>query len=146
MKVTNISTKRIYLKDLKFVPQAQTEGRRGEDRYLDAGASVYLPDTSEVLRSAHYGDIRKFKDNNYLTVNDTVNLAAVGNPGDNIVINHQLGYPPTVTVLKQNGATWVDATGIMNIVHHADVHGIPFTQVTVSNTIPFAVTYLIKVG
>lgn len=141
MKVTNISPTRIYLKDLKFVPQAQTEGRRGEDRYLDAGASAYLPDTSEVLRSAHYGDIKKFKDTNYLTVNDTVALAAFGNPGDGVVINHNLGYAPTVTVLKQNGATWVDATGIMNIVHNA-----AFTSVTISNTIPFAVTYLVKIG
>ena len=141
MKVTNISTKRVYLKDLKFVPQAQTEGRRGEDRYLDAGASVYLPDTSEVLRSAHYGDIKKFKDTNYLTVNDTVTLTAVGNPGDSISIDHNLGYAPTVTVLKQNGATWIDATGIMNIVHNST-----FTNVVVSNTIPFAITYLVKIG
>ena len=37
MKVTNISSTTIYLRDLKFVAQAQTEGRRGEDRYIAAG-------------------------------------------------------------------------------------------------------------
>jgi hypothetical protein len=145
MKVTNVSTQRIYLKDLKFLRSAQTEGRRGEDQYLDPigtpHASVYLPDTSEVLRSAHYGDIKKFRDKNYITVNDTIQLAATGNPGSSITITHGLNYAPTVTVLKQNGNTWVDATGVMDIVHD-DV----FTQVTVTNPTPFAITFLIKVG
>jgi len=34
MKVTNLSDKQLYLADLKFVPQAQEEGRKGEDRFL----------------------------------------------------------------------------------------------------------------
>lgn len=140
MKVTNISTKKIYLKDLKFAPEAQTEGRRGEDRYLAAGASVYLPDTSEVVRSAHKGDIRKFITAGIVTTDDTVALEASGG-ANSVVLTHNLGYLPDVRVYKQVSSTWVDATGTVDIVHNAT-----FTQVTISNPTAFALTFLIKLS
>lgn len=141
MKVTNISTKKIYLKDLKFLGQSQTEGRRGEDCYIAAGASKYIPDTSEVLRSAQKGDLKKWKDAGIISLDDTVNLAANGNPGDEVTITHNLGYLPDVRVYKQVGQTWVDATGVMDITHNA-----AFTTTTIGNPTAFALTYLIKLS
>jgi hypothetical protein len=146
MKITNLSSKRIYLKDLKFLPESQTEGRRGEDQYLDPAGSiknwyVYLPDTSEVLRSASKGDIKKLVAKNYISIYDTVTLAASPGPGNSVVINHKLGYMPNVAVYKQVGATWVDATGTMDLIHNDT-----FTSLTVSNPTAFALTFLIKVG
>lgn len=141
MKVTNISAQKIYLKDLRVTHEAQTEGRRGEDVYIAAGASKYLPDTSEVLRSAQKGDIRKFKDAGKVTTDDTVALAASPGPGNSVVITHSLGYLPDVRVYKQVGATWVDATGVMDIIHNNT-----FTTTTISNPTAFALTFLIKIS
>src|ERR1700690_3540627 len=99
MKITNISSKRIYLKDLKVLHESQTEGRRGEDIYLDPVGTpngktfVYLPETSEVLRSASNGDIRGFRDGDpnasppipaSITVDDYVPL----NNGNSVVLSH----------------------------------------------------------
>jgi len=140
MKVTNISATRLYLKDLKFVPEAQTEGRRGEDRYLAPGASVYLPETSEVLRSASHGDIYRFRLDGVITTNDTATLAANGDPGDSVVIEHNFNYAPTVVVYKDVAGDWVDATGTMNITHNA-----AFTEVTVENATAGILDVLIRV-
>lgn len=135
VKVTNISQGTIYLRDLKFTPEAQTEGRRGEDRYIPAGGFVYLPNTSEVLRSAVAGDIRKFVDKGLLQIEDQVDLAASGS----VTLNHGLRFPPSVYVLKKVGSTWVDGTGTVDIVHNGN-----FTSVTVTNTTEFALTFLIR--
>jgi hypothetical protein len=140
MKIKNISNERIYLKDLKFINQSQTEGRRGEDRYLAPGGSVYLPDTSEVLRSVQFGDVYKFKIAGKITVNDTVALAANGSPGDSITITHNLHYPPTLVVLEQAGITWV-ATSNVSIVHDAT-----FSNVTIENSSAGSLTFIIRVG
>jgi hypothetical protein len=159
MKITNISNKRIYLADLKVLHESQTEGRRGEDIYLDPpGTSpshvgppyvhthIYLPETSEVLRSASHGDIRKFRDGDPLasppiaasiTVDDTVPL----NNGVSVTINHWFHRQPNVTVLKQVGPIWKDATGMVDIAHD-----VAFTQVTVTNTIGVNLVFLIKVS
>lgn len=136
MKVKNVSTLKVFLKDLKFVPESQTEGRRGEDRYLAPGASVYLPDTSEVIRSAHKGDLRKFKDSGVLDLQDTVTLA----PAASTVISHGFKYPPTTTVLKQVGATWVDATGTVDVVHNDT-----FTTTTITNPTGGSLVFMIKI-
>lgn len=141
MKVTNVSTKKIYLKDLRVTHESLTEGRRGEDVYIAAGASKYLPDTSDVMRSAQKGDIKKWKDAGVVTTDDQVNLAATGNPGDSVVLTHNLGYLPDVRVYKQVAATWVDATGVVDIVHNA-----AFTTTTISNPTAFALTVLIKLS
>ncbi len=139
MKVTNISQKVIYLRDLKFVPQAQTEGRRGEDRYLKPGAHVYLPNTSEVLRSVVGGDIRHFVAHGVLSIEDRVVLAADGAAGDTVTLEHGLHYPPSVYLLQRLGSAWVDATGTADVQHNSE-----FTSTTITNTTDAEVTYLIR--
>jgi len=146
MKVTNISSSTIYLRDLKFVAQAQTEGRRGEDRYIAAGASVYLPNTSQVLRSAIEGDLRVWLEAGVVELEDYDLLAANGNPGDSVTLTHDFGYPPAVYVLKQVGVTWVDATGTVDVTHNVTAGITPqvFESVTVTNTTAGALTFLIR--
>lgn len=152
MKITNISSNRIYLADLKVLHESQTEGRRGEDIYLDPAGTlngktfVYLPETSEVLRSASNGDIRKFREGDptasppiqpSISVDDFVPL----NNGNSVVLSHYFHRQPNVAVLKQVGNTWVDATGVVNIVHDS-----AFTQVTVTNATGANLVFLIKVS
>lgn len=146
MKVTNISSQTIFLRDLRFIAQAQTEGRRGEDRYLAAGASAYLPNTSQVIRSAIEGDLRAWRDAGVVELEDTDTLAANGNPGDAVTLTHNFGYPPAVSVLKQVGATWVDATGTYDAVHNVVAGSSPqvFESVTITNTTAGALTFLIR--
>lgn len=142
MKVTNASGLRIYLADLKFTPQAQTEGRRGEDLYLDPGAFVYLPNTSEVLRSALKGDLKRWSTQGVVVLEDTFTLAANGFPGDSIVLTHNFGLPPSVVVNKEvvgPPVTFVDATGTYNSVHNAT-----FTTVTITNTTAGALTFFVR--
>lgn len=137
MKVKNLSAAKVYLKDLKFVAQSQTEGRRGEDVYIGPGESKYLPDTAEVLRSAHGGDLLKFAAAGVVSLHDTVALVASGS----ITLVHNLMYPPNIVVLKAVGATFVDATGTVDIVHNQD-----FSEVTITNATVVPITFLIRVG
>ncbi len=137
MKVTNLSAIRLYLHDLRFVAQAQTEGRHGEDRYLNPGAFVYLPNTSEVVRSAFKGDLRRWSDMGIVKLEDEVTLTT----GSSVVLNHDFGLPPTVSVMKQVTTTWVDATGTYNAVHNAD-----FTTTTITNTTAGTLTFFIRLG
>jgi hypothetical protein len=148
MKVTNISTTTVYLRDLRFVAQAQTEGRRGEDRYIAPGNSVYLPNTSQVLRSAIEGDLRAWLEAGVLTLDDYDTLAANGNPGDSAVLTHNFGYAPMVYVLKKVGATWVDATGTVDIVHSVAPGVTPqiFVSVEITNTTAGALDFLIRLN
>jgi hypothetical protein len=144
MKVTNISPNTLFLKDLRFIPQAQTEGRRDAGRYIGAGSSVYLPNTSEVLRSAMMGDLRAWKDAGLITLEDIVPLAN----GASTTIVHPFGFPPVVYVLKQVGLTWVDATGTFDLVHNTGAPAAPsnFTSVTLTNTSGGPLTYLIRLA
>ncbi len=148
MKVTNISTTTVYLRDLRFVAQAQTEGRRGEDRYIAPGNSVYLPNTSQVLRSAIEGDLRAWLEAGVLTLDDYDTLAANGNPGDSVVLTHNFGYAPMVYVLKKVGATWVDATGTVDVVHSVAPGVTPqiFVSVEITNTTAGALDFLIRLN
>jgi hypothetical protein len=139
VKVTNVSQKTIYLKDLKFVPQSQTEGRRGEDRYLRPGAHAYLPNTSEVLRSVVHGDIRAFVQQGILALEDHVTLANQGQPGDSVTLEHGFHYPPSVYLLKQVDDTWVDGTGTADVTHNA-----MFTATTVANVTDGEIVYMIR--
>lgn len=145
MKVTNISPGTIYLKDLRLTREAQSEGRRAEDMYVGPGRSVYLPDTSEVLRSAQKGDLFQFKKAGKLSINDDTTLSAFPGPGNAITISHGLGYIPSLVVLKKvlvgPVVTWVDATGTMDIVHNAD-----FTETTITNTVATPIEFLIRIG
>jgi hypothetical protein len=152
MKITNISSKRIYLKDLKVLHESQTEGRRGEDIYLDpvgtpnGKISVYLPETSEVLRSAQSGDIRGFRDGDSnanppiaasISVDDYVPL----NNGNSVTLTHNFHRQPNVAVLKQVGPNWVDATGVVNLTHDS-----AFTHVTITNATGVNLVFLIKIS
>ncbi len=145
MKVTNVSNTRIYLKDLYLTRESQTEGRRSEDRYLGPGQSAYLPDTSDVLRSAQKGDLYKFVQIGKLILNDSTTLTAFPGPGNSVIINHNLGYPPSIIVLKKvlvgPVITWVDATGTVDITHNA-----LFTSVTITNVVALSIDFLIRVG
>lgn len=100
MKVTNLSDKQIYLADLKFVPQAQEEGRKGEDRFLgpagSATASVYLPNTSQVIRSANRGTLKAWADLGVVTLDDTFQLANAATQ----TLTHGFGSPVAVQALK----------------------------------------------
>lgn len=145
MKVTNISNTRIYLKDLYITRESQTEARRAEDRYLGPNQSAYLPDTSDVLRSAQKGDLFKFAQIGKLSLNDSTTLAAFPGPGNSIIINHGLSYPPNITIFKKvlvgPVITWVDATGTVDITHNAS-----FTSVTITNTVVLSIDFLIRIG
>lgn len=139
MKITNISTSTLNLDDLRVTHASQVEGRRGEDRYIGPGNSAYLPNTSEVLRSAYKGDLRKWRDVGLITLEDQVALDATGGANDTIVLTHNFGLPPSVYVLKQVGPDWVDATGTVDISHNAT-----FTTTTVKNATLFPLTFLIR--
>ena len=139
MKVKNVSAGEIFLKDLRIIKQAQNENRQGEDQYLAPGASVYLPNTDPVIRSAYKGDLKKWRDAGVIALEDTDTLAANGSPGDTIVLTHDFGLPPVVYILKQVGPTWVDATGTVDVVHNA-----AFTTTTITNTTLGALTFFIR--
>lgn len=144
MKVKNISPNPIYLRDLKFVPQAQTEGRRGEDRYLAPGGSVYLPNTSQVLRSAYDGDLRAWLEAGVVELEDTVTLAG----GASVTLQHNFGYAPVVHVLKKVGLTWVDATGTYDAVHSVTPGLTPqvFVSVEITNTTGGPLNFYIRLA
>lgn len=139
MKVTNVSTSKIYLHDLRLTHSSQAEGRLGEDQYLHPGASVYLPNTSEVIRSAYKGDLKKLAARGYVTLEDEDTLGANGSPTDTVVLTHNFGLPPSVYVLKQVSGRWVDATGTVDISHDAN-----FTEVTITNTLGVGQTLFIR--
>lgn len=135
MKIKNISNSRVYLKDLRNSPQSQTEGNRGEDMYIHPGQSIYLPDTSEVLRSLYKGAIHKMVENNMIEIQDTITLAV----NESLVMEHHFGYPVTTVVLKQVDDTWVDATGIIDVSHD-----LKFQWTKITNVIDESMTLLVK--
>lgn len=139
MKVTNLSTSTLYLADLRVTPTSQVEIRSGEDRYLGPGASTYLVNSSEVLRSAYRGTLRKWRDNGLVSLEDTSTLAANGSSGDTLVLTHDFGLPPSVYVLKQVSSTWVDATGTVDVTHDS-----AFASVSITNTLSSPQTLFIR--
>lgn len=145
MKVTNLTAGPIYLKDLRLIRQGQTEARRAEDQYLGAGHSVYLPDTSEVLRSAQKGDLYQFSKVGKLRLNEILSLAAHPGPGNSALLNHNLGYPPSVLIYKRvvtgSVVTWADATGTIDVIHNLD-----FTQTILSNPVALSIEFLVRIG
>ena len=135
MKVTNLTSGRLYLGDLRHIPEVI----RGEDRYIAANGSVYLPNTSQVLRSAMAGTLRQWADAGIVRLEDLNTLAANGGAGDSVTLTHNFGFPPSVYVLKQVGGTWVDATGTVDISHNST-----FTTTTIENSTAGALTFLIR--
>ncbi len=145
MKVRNLTTASIYLKDLRLIRQGQTEARRAEDQYLGAGHSVYLPDTSEVIRSAQKGDLYQLSKAGKIELNEVLSLAAYPGPGNSSTIVHNLGYPPSMCVFKKVMfgplVTWVEASGTVDITHNAN-----FTQTTISNSVALPIDFLVRIG
>lgn len=135
VKIKNISNSRIYLKDLRNSPQSQTEGNRGEDIYLHPNQSIYIPDTSEVLRSLYKGSIHRMKIDGKIEIQDTITLDV----NQTLTMEHNFGYPITTIVLKRVDDTWVDATGIVDISHD-----VGFTWTKITNVIDESVTLLVK--
>jgi hypothetical protein len=145
VKVTNISGGSIYLRDLRVIREGQTDSRRAEDRYIGPGISIYLPDTSDVIRSAQKGDLFSFVKAGKLVLNDDYILAAYPGPGNSIVISHGFGYTPHVIIVKKvmvgSVITWVDATGTVDIVHNAN-----FTETSLTNTVAAPIEFIIRIG
>ena len=140
MKVKNISAGTIFLNDLWAIRESQNQGRRGEARYLAPQASLYLPNTSEVLRSAAPGgSLAKWRDAGILELEDTDTLAANGNPGDTVTLTHNFGYAQGVSIWKQVGPDWVDAIGTYDAVQNST-----FTTMTITNTTAFPLTFFIR--
>ncbi len=113
--------------------------------YLGPSQSVYLPDTSDVLRSAQKGDLFQFSKAGKVRLNDSIALAAAPGPGSSVTLLHGLGYIPHVIVVKKvmvgPVVTWVDATGTLDIVHNAT-----FTETTLTNTVALPIEFLIRIG
>ena len=136
MKVTNLSTtKTLYFTDLKLIRQSLTEANPTEEFYLSPSTSKYLPNTSEVIRSAYKGHLRKWADAGLISLEDVVEIES----GNDYDIVHNLYVAPGVYILKQVGETWVDATGTVDIVHNA-----AFTTVTITNVSGSDLTFLIR--
>jgi hypothetical protein len=106
---------------------------------------VYLPDTSEVLRSAQKGDLFQFEKVGKVRLNDLFTLTASPGPGNLVTISHGLGYIPVTVLLKQvtigSVVTWVDATGTVDIVHNAG-----FTETTITNTVAAPIEFILRIG
>lgn len=136
MKIKNLSNSRIYLNDLKNLSGSQADSNRGEDFYLNPGQSIYVPDTSEVLRSVHKGSIHRLIQSNKIAIRDTY----VVSMNETAEIDHNLGYPVTTVVFKQVDNNWVDATGIVDVEHNHD-----FTQTNITNVIDETITLLVKI-
>jgi len=145
MKVTNLTSGPIYLKDLRVIREGQSAARRAEDRYIGAGQSAYLPDTSDVIRSAQKGDLFAFAQAGKILLNDTITLPAFPGPGNDITLNHGLGYPPHTLIFKKvmvgPVVTWVDAFGTVDVVHNAN-----FTAMTITNVVALPIDFLIRIG
>lgn len=101
---------------------------------LNAGESMYLAETGDVLLSAQAGDIYKFAKAGKIAVNDTVALAG----GGTFTIVHNFNYLPKVTVAKNVAGAWVVATDVTVSTNAA------MTQTVV--TVVGAATYQIRVS
>lgn len=135
MKVTNLTSAKIYLKDLRVVHASSGDGRRGEDFYLGPGVSKYLLNTSEVLRSAHAGDLYAFRQAGKISLEDDVTLGS----GASVVLTHNFHFAPAVSVVKFVSPNWVDGTGTVDVVHNAT-----FTTTTVTNATGGTLRFLIR--
>jgi hypothetical protein len=98
-KATNVA--KLEFNDLGKV----TKGVSPQERFvaLKPGDSIYLPEGENVLYSAQYGDAAKYAKAGYLTIDDTV--LALANLGT-VVLNHNFGFLPNVTVAKIVGGNY----------------------------------------
>jgi ribosomal protein S4E len=93
---------------------------------LNAGASLYLVETSEVLLSAQSGDIYRFKAASKISVNDTLVLAA----GVAQVLTHNFNFQPKVSVVKITGVSNTDYTANVDITL---LHNVAFTTLSIAS-------------
>jgi len=96
------NTERLLFNDLNKI----TKGVSPDDRHvaLNPGQSIYLPDDGSSY-SAIAGDAHRYATANpsLLEINDTIAIGAT------VVLAHNFGITPTVSVVKAAGATWVAA-------------------------------------
>ena len=94
------NTERLLFNDLNKI----TKGVSPDDRHvaLNPGDSIYLPDDGSSF-SAIAGDAHRYAAAGLLEINDTIAIGAT------LVITHNFGITPTVSVVKAAGATWVAA-------------------------------------
>ena len=138
MKIKNLTTQTLVFNDFG----KQIKGVSPIDRAirLDAGASLYLVETSEVLLSAQSGDIKRFKDAGKLQVNDR--FAAVANNAS-VSIDHNFGFVPQVSVVKDPAGA-ADAAIIGTDVTFS--HDAAYNVTTVTNISGGALTFDVRVS
>lgn len=107
------------------------------DIKLNPGESKYLVETSEVLLSAQDGDIYRFKAASKISVNDTATVAN----GATIVMNHNFGFVPQVTVINTATGAVVPVSAAMTVVSNAAL-----TTTTVTNVSLGTVTLAVRVS
>jgi len=105
MKFTanSANTERLLFNDLGKINKGVSQ--QEQSIALDAGESVYLPNSLEVCYSATSGDARKYEDASLLDINDIETLA---NDAE-MTIAHNFKFLPNVTVYKKVSTDWVEA-------------------------------------
>jgi len=97
------NTSRLLFNDLGKINKGVSPQEQGVA--LDAGESIYLPNSLEVCYSATSGDARKYEDGSLLDINDISSLAN----NAELTITHNFKFLPTITVYKKVGSDWVEA-------------------------------------
>ena len=119
MKITNLSDKSLYLADLRFTPQAQEEGRRGEDQSIAPAGTVvnglptdrvYLPNTAQVTRSVYKGTLKRWSDDGVLRLEDWITLGI----GGSATLTHNFGIPQKVLAQKFTGTLTTEVVTVGN--------------------------------
>lgn len=109
------------------------------DVRLNAGQSVYLLETSEVLLSAQSGDIYRYAAAAKISVNDRVTL----NNAASVTLTHNFGIIPNVTVLKDAGvAPKACQVGVDVTVEHNTA----YTATTITNISGGPLTFDVRIG
>jgi len=102
-KAKSTNTAKLYFNDLGSVIKGVSPDALPMAITLDAGESIYLPNSSGVLYSVAFGDAKRFAAAGLLEIDDVVAAAGV------LTVAHNFGRVPTLTVAKKSGSTWVDA-------------------------------------
>jgi hypothetical protein len=125
------------LRDLRLPDVTRIQG---ENRYLGPGASVFLPNTSEVIRSAYKGDLARWSETGLVTLETQAVLTPFGTEGDMVELAHGFKIAPAAYCLKLvEGNLWVDATGTVDVSHD-----IKFTVTYIRNTLDMTQTLYIR--
>jgi hypothetical protein len=109
------------------------------DIRLNAGQSVYLLETSEVLLSAQSGDIARYVAAAKVSVNDQVTLANAAS----VVLTHNFGVLPNVTAIKDAGVAPKACTVGVDITI---AHNVAYTETTITNISGGALDFDIRIS